>query len=137
MDDAQLTRRICELLGRVPGWLWWEDSDEAYPLTSTGIFYGATQDKPDRAIGVRCYGSTDEDVLSRRVQLRFRGRPHLVDDADVMAGVSFTVLQGLSRVGGISDIRRISSGPLGTDSQGREERSDNYQIILDNPEVLQ
>ncbi len=138
MDDVQLTYRICELLGAVPGWHWDPDPNApAYPSTGVGIFYGAIQDKPDRAIGVRCYGSSDDDVLVRRVQLRLRGRPYDSTGADSLAGVAFTVLHKLSRVGGISDIRRISSGPLGADESDREERSDNYQIILDNPEAIQ
>jgi hypothetical protein len=138
MDDVQLTYRICELLGTVPGWHWDPDPDApAYPSTGVGIFYGAIEDKPDRAIGVKCYGSDDGDVLVRRVQLRLRGRSHDRTDADALAGVAFLVLHGLSRVGGISDARRISTGPLGADESEREERSENYQITLDNPEAIQ
>lgn len=138
MDDVQLTYRICELLGRVPGWEWDPDPDApAYPASSVGIYYGAIQPKPDRAIGVRVYATSDDDVLVRRVQLLQRGRPHDGAGADALAGVAFSVLHMLSRVGGISDIRRTSSGPLGADENDREERSDNYQIILDNPEALQ
>ncbi|WP_374978097.1 minor capsid protein [Microbacterium trichothecenolyticum] len=139
MDDAQLTRTICEILGGIPGWEWWPDPESPpYPKDSTAIWYGPIQDGPDRAIGVRVYGPiSDTDLLVRRVQLRSRGRQRLIDDADRMAGIAFTVLHELSRVGGISDIRRISGGPLGADSKGREERSDNYQIILDNPEAIQ
>lgn len=138
MDDEQLTYRVCELLGRVPGWHWDPAPDApAYPASGLGIFYGATQPKPDRAIGVRCYASDDDDVLVRRVQLRLRGRPNDSADADRIAGIAFTVLHTLSRVGGISDIRRISTGPLGADESDREERAENYQIILDNPEATQ
>lgn len=139
MDDAQLTDRICDLIGRVPGWEWDPAPDAPeYPATSTGIYYGAIPDAPDRAVGVRVYAPIDDgETLARRVQIRTRGRKHLTNDADRMAGVIFAVLHGLSRVGGISDIRRISFGPLGADTKGREERSDNYQIILDNPEALQ
>lgn len=138
MDDVQLTFQICELLGDVPGWHWDPSPDAAaYPADGLGIFYGAIQPTPHRAIGVRCYGSDDDDVLVRRVQLRMRGRPHDSTDVDAISGVAFLVLHTLSRVGGISDIRRISSGPLGADESGREERSDNFQIILDNPEAMQ
>jgi hypothetical protein len=138
VDDVQLTYRICEILGRVPGWSWTPDPEAPdYPESVVGLRYGEIQPTPDRTIGVRVYASTDEDVLSRRVQLRLRGGRHDRTGADRLAGVAFTVLQELSRVGGISDIRRISTGPLGADESGREERSDNYQIILDNPEALQ
>lgn len=138
MDDKQVTFRICEILGRVPGWSWDPDPDTPdYPADVVGIRYGPNQDRPHRSIGVRVYASTDVDVLSRRVQLRFRGAPYDIAGADTLAGVAFTVLHELSRVGGISDIRRVSSGPLGADNQAREERADNYQIILDNPEATQ
>lgn len=137
MDDAALTDRICELLGRVPGWTWNPDPEAPdYPAEVVGIRYGATQPTPDRTIGVRVYSSTDDDIHVRRVQLRLRGAPLDPAGADTLAGVAFTVLHGLSRAGGISDIRRISFGPLGPDDKGREERSENYQIILDNPEAL-
>ncbi|MDF2554130.1 MAG: Bacteriophage minor capsid protein [Microbacterium sp.] len=136
MDDVALTRAICALLGRVPGWFYDPDV-ETLPADRVAIFEGAIQPEPDRAIGVRCYASTDGDLLVRRVQLRLRGAPYDSTGADALAGVAFTVLHGLSRAGGISDIRRISSGPLGADTSNREERSDNYQVILDNPEALQ
>lgn len=135
MDDAALTDRICELLGRVPGWSWAPDAEEDYPQSVVGIRYGATQPTPDRTIGVRVYSSTDDDIHVRRVQIRTRGGRLDPAGADTLAGVVFTVLHGLSRWGGISDIRRISFGPFGPDDAGREERSDNYQIILDNLEA--
>ncbi|MBM3717145.1 MAG: hypothetical protein FJW64_15715 [Actinobacteria bacterium] len=137
MDDVALTHRICELLGRVPGWSW-EPADDApdYLEDVVGIRYGETQPTPHRTIGVRVYWTDDDALNVRRVQLRFRGRPNDPAGADSLAGVAFVVLHGLSRVGGISDIRRVSSGPLGSDTKDRRERSDNYQIILDNPEAL-
>lgn len=136
MDDVALTYLLCAILGRVPGWSWEPDPEaDDYPDSVVGIRYGATQETPHRTIGVRVYASTDEDLHVRRVQFRLRGRPNDKAGADSLAGVLFVVLHELSRVGGISDIRRISSGPLGADTKGREERSDNYQIILDNPEA--
>lgn len=141
ISDQDLTKLVCSLLGDVPGWLWWEDDDTPYPATSTGIFYGAIGTDPDRAIGVRVYGTTDyyeESLSSRRVQLRFRGRPHRVDDPDNLAQIAFLRLQGLSRVGGISGIRRDSGGGSPqADGNGRGQRTDNYTIILDNQEALQ
>lgn len=137
MDDEALTKRVLAILGGIPGWEYDPDPDApAYPASSVGLYYGAIQPDPDRAVGARIYASVDDDVHSRRLQLRLRGRPHDPAGADALAGVAFTVLHELSRVGGISDIRRISTGPLGADSLGREERSDNYQLILDNPEAI-
>lgn len=138
IDDATLTKLICSLLGEIPGWIW-SEAGTPYPSASTGIFYGAIAADPDRAIGVRVYGTTDnyeESLSSRRVQLRFRGRRRSPDDADNLAQIAFLRLQGLSRVGGISGIRRDSMSPLGADDNGREQRSENYTIILDNQEAL-
>lgn len=137
MDDATLTRVLCSILGRVPTWEWRPDGP-SYQSTETGIFYGPIDTEPDAAIGVRVYGSLDSPtshLYGRRAQLRFRGRRDERDGADRMAGIAFTVLDGLSRVGGISGIRRFSFGPSVTDDNGREERTDNYSIILDNPEA--
>ena len=39
------------------------------------------------------------------------------------------------RTGGINHIHRTSFGPLGADVNGREERSENYSVVLDNPEA--
>ncbi|WP_396645446.1 minor capsid protein [Microbacterium sp.] len=137
MDDASLTRLVCSILGMVPTWEWRPDGD-AYADNETAIFYGALDPTPDSAIGVRVYGPLDDPlrhVYGRRVQLRFRGRKNQRDAADRMAGTAFAVLDGLSRVGGISGIRRFSFGPSVTDDNGREERTDNYSITLDNPEA--
>lgn len=139
MDDVALTRAICEQLGRIPGWSYDPDpAADPYPEDVVGIYYGALQPTPDRAIAVRVYSPiSDDEILARRVQLRFRGGAYDVTGADRLAGIAFTVLHELSRVGGISDIRRISAGPFGADNTGREERADNYQAILDNPEAIQ
>jgi len=137
MDDAALTVVICEQLARVPGWEW-RPNGPAFARSDTGIFYGAIGAEPDRAIGVRVYAADDNDAQhthGRRVQVRYRGRRADPADADRMAHIGYLVLNGLSRVGGISDARRISMVPLGADDNGREERTDNYRINLDNPEA--
>ncbi len=137
VDDSTLTKTICELLGVLPGWAW-RPTGPAYTKHEVGIYYGAIPATPDRAIGVRVYAAEDNDLehlRGRRVQLRLRGRPRVVDDADKLGSLAHTALNGLSRVGGISGIRRISMAPLGADSNGREERTENYLIILDNPEA--
>lgn len=139
MDDAALTTRIIEQLARIPGWVWRPDGNP-YTATEIAIFYGALGAKPDRGIGVRVYGAPadiggDGHLAMRSVQLRFRGAPYRPDGADELAGLAFTVLQGLSRVDGISGIRRESFTSLGADANSREERTDNYLIILDNQEA--
>lgn len=137
MNDVELTKTVCALLGRVPTWEW-RPTGPRYTATETAIFYGAIGSTPDRAIGVRLYGADDNDIQherTRRVQVRYRGRPGRPDDADAMASIGFDVLQGLSRVGGISGIGRMSMSPSAADDNDRQERTDNYRIILDNPEA--
>lgn len=137
MDDDALVYRLGEILGRIPGWVWDPDApsftDDVVP-----IFYGRIDDQPDRAVGIRVYGTEDlltESLAERRVQLRFRGGRGDPRGANKLASPSFAMLQGLSRVGGISDARRLSMAPLGADANGREERTDNYLITLDNLEA--
>ena len=136
MDDAAVTVALCEMLGEVPGWRW--STTSTPPRSTVGIFYGDIPDSPDRAIGVRVYGGSDDPLVyqpARSVQLRIRGARGDKDDADRIAGVAFVLLQGRSRVRGLSWMQRETFGPLGADANGREERSDNWTVHLDNPEV--
>lgn len=135
MDDAALTLALCEMLGEVPGWHWSLTTET--PAGMVGIFYGDLPETPDRAIGVRVYGGDDPRVYEpvRSVQLRIRGAREDKDDADRIAGFAFALLQGRCRVRGISWVQRNTFGPLGADTNGREERSENYRVFLDNPEV--
>lgn len=136
MDDDALTITICELLGRVPGWHWSETTDP--PPSSLGIFYGDIPEAPDRAIGVRVYGGSDDPLVyspQRRAQLRIRGGRDDKRGADQIASIAFSLLQGRCRSGGIAWIQRESFGPLGADKNLREERAENYSVTLDNPEV--
>ncbi len=136
MDDAAVTLALCEMLGEVPGWHWSTTTET--PAGMVGVFYGDIPDTPDRAIGVRVYGGTDDPLVYQPVryaQLRVRGARGDKDDADRIAGVAFVLLQGRSRVRGLSWMQRETFGPLGADANGREERSDNWTVHLDNPEV--
>ena len=134
MNDSTLTQTICALLGAIPGWKW----GAGYTASDVGIYYGAIKATPDRAVGVRVYAAEDDHVTGfaiRRVQVRFRGAKNAPDGADALAEAAFRVLHTLSRTGGISGIRRLSMAPLGADTNGREERSDNYLVTLENPEA--
>jgi len=138
VDDATLTKLLCQILGGVAGYTWRENGPE-YTASEVGIYYGAIPEGNYRAaIGVRVYGGTDDNVTSlhgRRAQLRFRGGKRHRGGADSLAHPAFLVLTGLSRTGGISGISRISFDPAGADGNGREERTDNYIITLDNTEA--
>jgi hypothetical protein len=135
VDDVTLTKLICSILGTLPGWAWREGAP--YTADEVGIFYGAIPDFPDQAVGVRLYAVVDsrDDPAQRRVQLTIRGKPGRPDGADSLAGFALAALDDLSRVAGINGARRTSMGPLGADTNQREERSENYTIILDNPEA--
>ena len=139
LDDVELTVLICSILGGIPGWDWNPDSDHVYAADAVAVFYGALQTAPDTAVGVQVYSVTDsltEHYKSRRVQLRLRGEPGRPDGADALTAPSFSALQGLSRFRGISGISRLGMGPAGTDDNRRKERTENYTVLLDNPEAL-
>lgn len=137
MDDVALTHRICELLADVDGWEYRPDGPN-YTPTEVGIFYGSIDPDPDRAVGVRVYAPDDrplEFITARRVQLRIRGAKGRRDGADQLASLAHERLQDLSRVGGISRMTRLSFSPLGADENGRQERTENYLVTLDNKEA--
>lgn len=136
MDDAELTKLLCAVLGGIDGWVWSETGD-GYDSAEVCVFYGRIPEKPDVAAGVRVYGGTDDrfPALSwRRAQVRLRGGRGDPAGADVLGGAVFRALQGLAGVPGISDISRTSFAPLGADTNEREERTENFIIILDNQE---
>ena len=130
---------ICSILGTIPGWDWNPDGTGPVVSDPVTIFYGALGTTPDTAVGVRIYASTDsltEHYGSRRVQIRVRGAQGRPDGADELAGLAFAAIQGLSRMGGVSGISRLSLSPAGTDDNRREERTENYLITLDNLEAF-
>lgn len=135
MDDATLTRRLCELLGAVPTWHWSEVDPP--PAGAVGVFAQRIPlDAPDRAIAVRVYAPQDETFLSqRRVQLRIRGARDVWDDASKLADIALPVMTGVSRHGGILGAQRLSFDSQGPDTNGREQRTENYLITLDNVEA--
>lgn len=138
MDDAALTVLLCEQLGRIPKWAWRPDPEDLYLESEVAVFYGSIDPTPDRACGVRVYGTIDardDHYGARRVQLRLRGARGQARGADLLAWPAFLVMQNLSRVGGISGASRQSMTPLGADDNGREERTENYLILLDNTEA--
>lgn len=135
MDDETLTLRLCEIVGGIPSFAWWLD-DTPYPKTSIGVHYGSIDEQTDRAVGIRVYSASDEPGLnSRRAQLHVRGGRGDPFGADRIGSVLFVVLHERLRGDGIASIRRTSFVPLGADTNGREERTENYLITLDNLEA--
>lgn len=136
MDDATLIVRLCEILGRIPTFAWYPEPGTRYAPHRVGVFAGAIDATPDRAVGVQLYGVDDgRDVRGRMIQLHHRGARGDVLGAIKLAQVTNAALSGLSRERGISGTVRVSIGSLGPDKSGREERTDNYLIILDNMEA--
>lgn len=133
--DVELTTRLAEILGRVPTFAW-RPNGPAYDSSEVAIFYGRVLDAPDRAIAVRVYSPVNEPDLSRRrVQFHVRGRADDVAGADRLADVLSIVLDNRLRGDGIASITRTSFSQLGADKTGREERTENYLITLDNLEA--
>jgi hypothetical protein len=135
VDDETLTFRLCEIVGAIPSFAW-RPYGPAYTASETGVFYGTISDSPDQAVGIRVYTPIDApDLLSRRVQLHIRGGRRQPFGADRIAGVLFAVLHERPRGDGMVSILRTSALPLGADINGREERTENYLITLDNLEA--
>ncbi|MGD9607401.1 MAG: minor capsid protein [Leucobacter sp.] len=136
MDDDELTRRLCGILAGLPGW---EGPDRAsHAGAKVAVFYGAIDTTPDVAVGVRVYGEASipgESREVRRVQFRFRGEPNAPNGADRLAGIVHAIFSNLTRVAGVNGAIRASFAPMGADKNRREERADNYLIIIDNLEA--
>jgi hypothetical protein len=137
MDTTSLVTVVAGLLAAA-GVGVWQPAGPAYTPTQVGIFYGPIAPAPDRAIGVTVYDQTDdiETTLAERfVQIRCRGAKGAPNGADILADAAFTALHGVYRAGGIARITRTSTAPLGADENNRQERTDNYQLVIDNPEA--
>lgn len=138
MTDDELTQTLAQILAEA-GVGVWRPTGPGYTAGETGIYYGALEETTDRAVGVTVYAPVTDDVQTgmteRRVQIRCRGRRAMKNDADVLAGDVFAALHKLSRRAGLLLVRRESFAPLGPDGNGRQERTENYTVTIDNPEA--
>lgn len=115
----------------------------AYAEGETGIIIGLVPQSPDRVICLIPYPLTDDPTLSNSVlglQVRCRAAGRDVRDAFDLADAVFDQLHALGDVDLAPGIRlhiaeRRSGIPLGEDSNGRAEWSDNYELTLDRPSV--
>lgn len=111
----------------------------AYLPGETGIIIGLVPQSPDRVICLIPYPLTDDPTLSNSVmglQVRSRAAGRDVRDAFDLADAVFDQLHGLGDIDLAPGVRlhiaeRQSGVPLGEDSNGRAEWSDNYQLTLD------
>lgn len=137
MDTATVVTAVNEILAAA-GVGVWRPAGPAYTLAEVGIFYGPIGAAPDRAVGVTVYVQSDDIETERKdryVQVRCRGARGAPNGADLLADSVFYVLHGLVRTHGFARISRTSTAPLGADTNARQERTDNYRIIIDNPEA--
>lgn len=133
MDTTALVYAVNQLLHNASVGVW-RPTGPAYTSAEVGIFYGPILATPDRAIGVTCYTQTDDIVNGeaiRYVQVKCRGAKGLPNGADLVADAVFAALHGVYRTSGIARIVRTSTVPLGADENARQERTDNYQILID------
>jgi hypothetical protein len=111
----------------------------AYTAAQTGIVHDVVPSSPDRVIVLTPYSPTDDPTLSDsvvRVQVRVRGTrdPRTAYDLDDAA---FQVLHNLPRqtIGGavVTGGWRRSGAYIGPDSNGRHERTSNYEFQVHRP----
>ena len=135
IDTKQIVEGTCE----------WLDAQGLATYKPGGVY--AANDKaatikrlpsyPDNAVAVSLYSTQDATVLPNatvRIQLRFRaakGSRTAVDEwADEVA--SHLHWKRNLTLGAVKVARaeRINTAPMGADDNGREERADNYELIL-------
>ena len=137
MDTTAVVTAVNQLLATASVGVWRPAG--GYTAAEVGLFYGPIGSVPDRAVGVTCYTQTD-DILTGRsdrfIQVRCRGHRGAPNGADQLADAAFIALHGVYHTSGFARITRTSTAPLGADTNGRQERTDNYQLIIDNPEVM-
>ena len=134
---TDLLTGVAQLLDAETDAVW--DPDSAYEDEDIGIVLGVPTQSPPSLIALSAYGNVDDPSLSDSdvmVQARVRGPDADPRKADDLADDVFDALQGLrTTVNGIR-IRygkRNSTFPLGIDGNGRQERTDNYELAVHRP----
>lgn len=124
VDDETLTRHLRSLLEQIP----FRDA----PVTIAAKRLPAT---PDAGIAITVYATEADDhrdggARIRRVQFWCRGNRGDPFSADRLGDDLLAHLHWLHADPVISRAQRLSFALLGPDGNGRDERTDNYQIIL-------
>lgn len=118
-DDEALTRHLRALLQSIT----FRDSPAiaAKRLPAT----------PDAGVAITVY-ATEDDTNTRTRRVQFWSRGHRGDpfSADRIADDLLTALHWLHHDPVIARAQRLSFAILGLDGNDRDERTDNYQIIL-------
>jgi hypothetical protein len=134
MDTTEVTYAVAQILADAGAGVW-RPTGPAYTAAEVAIAYGPLPASPDRAIGVTVYTQTDDPMTGladRYVQVRSRGSRGAPNGADIVADAAFAALHNTYRTRGLARVTRTSTAPLGADENGRQERTDNYRIVLDN-----
>lgn len=111
-----------------------------YGAAETAIVFGVPGQNPPAQIALAVYNNTDDATLSDSVvllQVRVRGADADPVGADDLADAVFDDLQGFigNLPNGIRIVfaKRNSTFPLGIDGNGRQERTDNYELTVHRP----
>ena len=111
----------------------------AYNNSEIGIVIGAPSQDPPSLVALATYNNTDDPAASDStvfLQVRTRAPDDDPRKANALSGGVFNSLQGLRKtVNGIRIVygKRNSSYPLGIDDNGRQERTDNYELMVHRP----
>ena len=110
-----------------------------YTDIEIGIVIGAPSQDPPSLVALATYNNADASAASDStvfLQARVRGADDDPRKADDLADAVFDSLQGLRKtVNGIRIVygKRNSSYSLGIDGNGRQERTDNYELMVHRP----
>lgn len=110
----------------------------ASALAGVKVTVGAMPATPDRVVTVKAYAGTvpaSPDDLMRTIRMQVRARqsasaaiPTANADAETAQAALLGHHHNLIPGGPTARITHMSTAALGLDSQGRDERTDNYQI---------
>lgn len=110
-----------------------------YDDNEIGIVIGPPSQSPPSLVALAVYNSVDDPAQSDStvmLQVRVRAPDDDPRKADDLSDGVFNSLQGVrTTVNGIRLVygKRSSSFPLGIDGNGRQERTDNYDLMVHRP----
>lgn len=116
----------------------WKPSG-AYAANEIGIIIGPPSQSPPSQVALAVYNSVDDPALpdsTVMLQVRVRAPDDDPRKAEDLSDGVFNSLQGLrATVNGIRLVygKRSSTFPLGIDGNGRQERTDNYDLMVHRP----
>lgn len=128
---------VAELLDAETDAVW--NPNGVYAADQIGIVLGVPTQSPPSLVALAAYNNIDHAALADStvmLQVRTRGPDADPVPADDLADAVFDALQGLRQtVNGIRIVygKRNSTYPLGIDGNGRQERTDNYDLMVHRP----